>query len=114
VNTTRNEAGDVYKPRRLLSGPDVSFKQLMSSGTYTQPPAGVQVLGLETLSGDVRQVHEPDHPHANADGFVSYPDINHASEMTMMIKTSRAYEANLTAISIAQQMYSRALDMGRG
>ena len=33
--------------------------------------------------------------------------------MTLLIKTSRAYEANLTAMSIAQQMYSRAAELGK-
>jgi len=33
--------------------------------------------------------------------------------MTLLIQTSRIYEANLTAMSIAQQMYMRALDVGR-
>ena len=49
----------------------------------------------------------------NAEGFVSYPDIDHAGQMTMLIKTSRTYEANLTAMNLAQQMYSRALELGR-
>ncbi len=46
-------------------------------------------------------------------GIVTYPDIDQAEEMTLMIKTSRAYEANLTAMSIAQQMYTRAAELGR-
>jgi flagellar basal-body rod protein FlgC len=62
----------------------------------------------------MRRVHEPGHPHADTDGFVSYPAVDHAGEMTLMIKTSRSYEANLTAMNIAHQMYNRALELGRG
>jgi flagellar basal-body rod protein FlgC len=74
---------------------------------------GVQVMGMEPNGSGFRRVHEPKHPHADAEGFVSYPDIDHAGEMTLMIKTSRAYEANLTAMNIAHQMYARALELGR-
>jgi flagellar basal-body rod protein FlgC len=58
-------------------------------------------------------VHEPGNPLADADGNVSYPDINHSAEMVLMVKTSRAYEANLVAMNAARTMYVKALDMGR-
>jgi len=53
------------------------------------------------------------HPDADAQGLVSYPEIDRAAEMTLLIRTSRVYEANLTALSIAQQMYARAAQLGR-
>ena len=114
INSTRNEAGDVYRPQRLLSGPDVNFSQLMKSDDGSAKATGVRVMGIENTPNGVRLAFEPNHPHADANGMVSYPDVDHAAEMTLMIKSSRVYEANLTAISIAQQMYNRALDMGRG
>jgi flagellar basal-body rod protein FlgC len=65
------------------------------------------------MPGNVRRVYEPGHPHADAEGFVAYPDLDHAGEMTLMVRTSRAYEANLVAMNIAHQMYTRALELGR-
>lgn len=112
INSTRNEVGDVYRPQRLVSGPDISFEQLLISTDQPQAAVGARVMGIEDIAGATRQEFEPDHPHADIEGFVSYPDLDHAAEMTLMIKTSRVYEANLTAITIAQQMYSRALNMG--
>lgn len=114
INSTRNEAGEVFRPKRLLSGPDVNFNQLMKQGEGFTKATGVRVMGIENTPNGVRVAFEPNHPHADANGMVSYPDVDHAAEMTLMIKSSRVYEANLTAISIAQQMYNRALDMGRG
>lgn len=112
INTTRTGAGDPYRPMRLLSGPQVDFAHLVRADDTK--PAGVEVLGLEPMAtGGVRRVYEPGHPHADADGFVTYPDVDHAAEMTLLIRTSRAYEANLTAMSIAQQMYSRAAELGK-
>ena len=76
-------------------------------------PKGVRVYGIEASDRGVRRVYEPGHPHADAQGFVTYPNVSHAEEMTLMVKTSRAYEANLVALAAAQQIYSSALQLGR-
>ena len=111
MNTSRTAGGGPYRPMRLISGPRMDFGTLVSGGA--DKPSGVEILGLEPIAGGVRRVSEPGHPDADADGFVTYPDLDHAAEMTLLIKTSRVYEANLTALSIAQQMYSRAAELGR-
>lgn len=107
MNTTRDPAGGAFRPQRLLSGPRADFSAIVRG-----EPKGVAVQGATVLGGGGRRVREPDHPHADAEGYVTYPEIDHAGEMTLLIKASRAYEANLTAFSIAQQMYTRALDLG--
>ena len=111
MNTSRTATGGPYRPMRMISGPRSDFGTLVSSGV--DQPHGVEVLGLEPIAGGVRRVHEPGNPDADAQGWVSYPDLDHAAEMTLLIKTSRVYEANLTAFSIAQQLYSRAAELGR-
>ncbi|HZF44364.1 MAG TPA: flagellar basal body rod protein FlgC [Sphingomonadaceae bacterium] len=114
LNTTRTANGEPFRPMRLLSGPDIDFATMMArGGRAARDVGGVRVMGMEASGGNLRRVHEPGHPHADAQGFVSYPDIDHAGEMTLMIKTSRAYEANLTTMNIARQMYARALDIGK-
>lgn len=113
INTTRAAGGAPFRPVRLVSGPQADFAKMVHAKGQDVRPQGVQVLGVEQIAGGQRRVYEPGHPDADAQGFVSYPDIDHASEMTLLIKTSRAYEANLTAMSIAQQMYSRAAELGR-
>jgi flagellar basal-body rod protein FlgC len=112
ANTTRTPGGGTYQPLRLVSGPKGSFASLLN-GASPAALAGVQTYGVERVPGSVRRVHEPNHPHADADGFVTYPDIDRAGEMTLMIQASRAYEANLVALNLAHQMYSRALDLGK-
>lgn len=113
LNTTRTATGETYRPMRLVSGPDAGFADMLSGAGRSYDTGGVRVMGLEAAGGSFRRVHEPGHPHADAGGFVSYPDIDHAGEMTLMIKTSRAYEANLTTMNIARQMYARAMDLGK-
>ena len=109
MNTARTADGGPYRPMRLVSAPRAGFGEYLSGNT----PAGTRVAALEVMPGSVRREHEPGHPFADAEGFVTYPDIDQAGEMTLLIRASRAYEANLAAMSIAHQMYSRALDLGR-
>lgn len=114
MNSTRMEDGSVFQPLRLVSGPAVGFGELIASGgAMPDTPVGVRVLSLETVDNPTRTAYEPDHPHADENGVVLYPNVDHAAEMTLMIKTSRIYEANLTALSLAQQMYSRAIEIGQ-
>lgn len=116
ANTTRTGDGGVFRPLRLVSGPKTSFSALLQSAAHPSlatEPAGVEVYGIEPVAGNVRRVYDPKHPHADANGFVTYPEIDRASEMTLMIQTSRAYEANLVALNLAHQMYAKALELGR-
>ena len=113
VNTSRTGAGG-YLPRKLVSGPAASFDRLVNQGLQSgQAPRGVAVYDVAVATNGARQVYDPRHPDADEAGYVSYPAISHAEEMTLMVKTSRAYEANLVAMSAALQMYNSALQIGR-
>jgi len=111
ANTTRTAEGGVFRPMRLVSGPATNFAGALRAGTAQLN--GVQVYGVEPIAGNVRRVYDPADPHADASGFVTYPEIDRAGEMTLMIQTSRAYEGDLVALNLADQMYSKALELGR-
>lgn len=113
IDTSKTAAGTPYRALRLISGPVENFADVIAHKGASQKPTGVKVLGLEEAPGGLRRVYDPSDPQADANGFVSYPAIDHAGEMTLLIRTSRAYEANLTAMGIAHQMYARALDFGK-
>jgi flagellar basal-body rod protein FlgC len=110
MDSSSGANGKGYVPLRLVSGPSESFGQVLGG---LQSPGGVKVFGIEPNNAGTRRVYEPSHPHADADGFVTYPNVSHAEEMALMVKTSRAYEANLVAMAAAQQIYSSALQIGR-
>lgn len=99
LNTSRTASGEPYRPMRLVSGPEGV------SGS-------VRAYDVEEMPAGVRRDYDPTDPHADAQGFVSRPMIDHAGEMTLLIRTSRAYEANLTALGIEHQMTMRALELG--
>ncbi|OCC22939.1 flagellar basal body rod protein FlgC [Croceicoccus estronivorus] len=115
MSTTRTGDGAAYIARRLVSGPVESFQRVLTTETETASlhPNGVRVYGIEAKDDGVKRVYEPGHPHADEQGFVTYPNISHAEEMSLMVRTSRAYEANLVAMAAAQQIYSSALQLGR-
>lgn len=109
MGTTRTALGQPYQPVRLTSGPRISFDQ------HLEPTAlqGVQVYGLEPTGAPPRRAHEPDHPHADEEGYVYYPAIDHTGEMLLLVQSARAYEANVIAFNAGRQMYAKALEIGR-
>ncbi len=113
ANTTRTALGEPYRAMRLVSGPKTDFAQLLKGGRPNEALTGVAVYGLEPINAPARRVYEPGNPQADTNGFVTYPGFDHAEEMTLMVKTARAYEANIVAMNAARQMYVKALDLGK-
>jgi flagellar basal-body rod protein FlgC len=103
--TSRVGGGGAYRPMQVVSGPAGTFGSLVE-------PGGVRVVAIEARQGGVRRAYDPGHPDADRDGFVAMPDISPAAEMALLVKTARVYESNLTALSLAQQMSMRALELG--
>jgi flagellar basal-body rod protein FlgC len=110
--------GGGYRSQQLLSGPRPGFETYLDKNELGPSPllsglTGVAALGVETSSAPPRIVHEPGSPLADTNGNVAYPAIDHAEQMTSMIKTSRVYQANVALMTIARQMYTKALEIGR-
>lgn len=74
---------------------------------------GVRVKAITEDSSDFKIVYNPTHPDANAEGYVSMPNVDMAKEMVDMISASRSYEANITAINASKSMVMKALEIGR-
>jgi flagellar basal-body rod protein FlgC len=60
-----------------------------------------------------KQRYEPSHPDADANGFVSMPNVDTPQEMVDMLGAARAYQANLAAITTIREMVAKALELGR-
>ena len=75
---------------------------------------GVKVGGVyEDNKEDMKMVYDPSHPDADENGYVTYPNVNIVTEMTNMIDSSRAYEANATAFSASKAMAMKGLEIGK-
>lgn len=112
VNTARTASGAPYRALRLVSGPRPGFEQALKAGD-AEALGGVAAYGLEPINQEPRRVYEPENPQADADGFVEYPGFSHAEQMTLLVKTARAYEADIVVMNTARQMYLRAMDLGK-
>jgi flagellar basal-body rod protein FlgC len=74
---------------------------------------GVRVSGIVEDQTPNRLVYDPSHPDANAQGYVSMPNVNPVTEMVDLISASRSYEANVTAMQTSKQMFTKTLDLLR-
>lgn len=74
-------------------------------------PAGVVVEKIIRDPSELRKVYEPGHPDADAEGYVTYPNVNIINEMVDMIAASRAYEANATAIENTKNIALKTINL---
>ena len=118
VNTTRTAQGGPYRRQRVVfesRQPEVFLLPTGKEGAIEAGKLGkgVRVSGMSQDPRPAKLVYDPGHPDANVDGYVAMPNINLVNEMVDMISATRAYEANVAAISAAKTMAARALDIGR-
>lgn len=74
------------------------------------PANGVKVSEVaDDKTEPFKKVYDPGHPDADANGFVTLPNVNVVTEMVDMITASRAYEANVTAMNATKSMISSAM-----
>jgi len=78
-----------------------------------QPAGGVKAAAIVADPTPPRQVYDPGHPDANAQGYVLMPNVNPVTEMVDLIASSRSYEANVTALQTAKSMFSKTFDLLR-
>lgn len=74
---------------------------------------GVGVLGVVESNAPLQPRYEPEHPLANGEGYVYYPNVNVVEEMTNMISASRSFQINVEVMNSAKQMMQRTLSLGK-
>ncbi|WP_284982076.1 flagellar basal body rod C-terminal domain-containing protein [Arthrobacter sp. efr-133-TYG-118] len=74
---------------------------------------GVYVKSTPQGSATGRLVYQPDHPLADAQGYVRYPDIDLAEQMGALIVAQRGYQANAQVVDRARETYQAALEIGK-
>ena len=72
---------------------------------------GVRVKSIEPDPSPLRRVYDPEHPDADAEGYVAYPNVSIAVEMTNLISAQRAYDANIAVIMSGKRMVQKALEI---
>lgn len=117
VNTTRTKDGTPYRRKVVVfeerSG-GMSFADTLHKAKNSYKGQGVKVTGtFNDMETDLIKAYEPDHPDADDDGYVYYPNVNIITEMTDLIDASRSYEANATAFAASKDIAVKGLEMGK-
>jgi flagellar basal-body rod protein FlgC len=76
--------------------------------------AGVKVSQITEDQSPGRRVHDPKHPQADAEGYVTYSNVNAVEEMVNMISASRSYQNNVEVMNTAKTLLLKTLQMGQG
>lgn len=74
---------------------------------------GVQVTQIVKDQTPFELVYNPEHPDANADGYVEMPNVDPLREMVDLMSTTRSYEANVTVLNATKGMMMKALEIGK-
>jgi flagellar basal-body rod protein FlgC len=117
AETTRAENGTPYQRQSVVlqSANGDSFGSVMRRfGTVsegTAPAGGVDVAGVVSSNVPSLRRYDPSHPDADADGYVSYPDINPVTEMADLMGASRSYGLNASALQAEKGMITASLDL---
>ncbi|HEY66047.1 MAG TPA: flagellar basal body rod protein FlgC [Caldilineae bacterium] len=114
--TTRTPEGGPYRRRVVVFAPvqpakPVGHAKEINRGMPAQ--LGVRVAAILEDRRPGVKVYDPDHPDADPDGYVTYPNVDIVSEMVNMMAAARAYEANLIAAQTTKSMALKALEIGR-
>ncbi len=102
-----------------VAGPDgQSYKarQVVFSRKAAERPdgtSGVRVSGVVEDATPGKRVHDPKHPLADADGYVTQSNVNVVDEMVNMISASRSYQNNVEVMNTTQQLLLKTLQLGR-
>ena len=75
--------------------------------------AGVKVSGVLESQEPLKRVHNPSHPSADADGYVTQSNVNPVEEMVNMISASRSYQNNVEVMNTAKTLLLKTLQMGQ-
>ena len=115
ANTTRTQDGTPYVRKVVTFAEKESqtpFTHILRKTTDRYSGKGVKVDKVQDDTWtQSNMVYDPSHPDADENGYVTYPNVNTVTELTNLIDSSRAYEANATAFNASKTMATRGLDI---
>lgn len=104
VDAVAGPDGQAYKARQVV----FQTAPMGEEGT-----AGVRISSVQEDNTPGRRVHNPEHPMADAEGYVSHSNVNAVEEMVNMISASRSYQNNVEVMNTAKSLLLKTLQMGQ-
>jgi flagellar basal-body rod protein FlgC len=108
VDTVAGPDGKAYKARQV-----VFQTTLMGNVAQREASAGVRVTNITEDQTPGRRVLDPKHPSADADGYVTYSNVNPVEEMVNMMSASRSYQNNVEVMNTARTLLLKTLQIGQ-
>jgi flagellar basal-body rod protein FlgC len=108
ADTVAGPDGSAYKARQV-----VFQTRLMGPVGQRDQNAGVTVSTITEDQTPGRRVHDPKHPSADAEGYVTYSNVNPVEEMVNMISASRSYQNNIEVMNTARSLLLKTLQVGQ-
>ncbi|MBN3563475.1 flagellar basal body rod protein FlgC [Aliamphritea spongicola] len=114
ADSVSSSYGETYRARKAVF--ELGRQDELQPGVPlgTQAGQGVEVAGIVESDAPLRQEYNPNHPMANEEGYVFYPNVNVVEEMADMISASRSFQINAEIMNTAKQMTQRVLTLGQG
>ncbi len=116
ANVTRTEDGGPYQRQQVVfESRGMTFDEVLgtkTTGITTGNTGGVRVTEIVENENDFVPVYDPDHPDADADGYVLMPNVNMTEEQLDLMAATRAYEANISALNVVKAMTMLGLEIG--
>jgi len=113
LQTTRTPEGGPYQRKDVVfqAKPlvDTQDEPLMDSGR--QRPLSVEMVKVITDTRPPIMKYQPEHPDADPQGYVAYPNVNAIEEMVNMLSATRSYEANLTMMKTTKDMVNKTIEI---
>ena len=107
ADTVAGPDGQAYKARQVV------FQTALMGAGNDIGNAGVRVSTISEDQTPGRKVHDPKHPQADAEGYVTYSNVNTVEEMVNMISASRSYQNNIEVMSTAKNLLLKTLQLGQ-
>jgi flagellar basal-body rod protein FlgC len=109
ADTVAGPDGSAYKARQVVFQTEMLAT---AAGTSGGGAAGVKVSTVSESDAVGRRVHDPKHPSADAEGYVTYSNVNAVEEMVNMISASRSYQNNVEVMNTAKTLLQKTLQLG--
>ncbi len=100
--------GQPYRARQVVFQVNPAAGQALG-----QEIGGVRVAGVVQDQSPFKQVYDPKHPMADAQGYVSMPNVDPVAETVNMIAASRSYQANVEVLNTAKALMQKTLTIGQ-
>jgi flagellar basal-body rod protein FlgC len=104
VDAVAGPDGQAYKAREVV---------FQTAPMGPEGAAGVKVKDVTENNTPGRRVHNPEHPLADAQGYVTHSNVNAVDEMVNMISASRSYQNNVEVMNTAKSLLLKTLQLGQ-